>query len=198
MPLRVSVTKLVLQDLRPILIFFTWSINRKNHQRQLDSLQQALDIEQKAKTEQSRQKKKAESDFAELESQIDTANRVNGEQAKTVKKLQQQIKELQSMLDDEQRAREDGRDVTARSERRCNDLAQELDELKMAFEQVGNMVVVIFWFWCNFFHLATTYNALADLNPRFTWINKAIIKMKFYDLRNPVLRIIILFLRIYT
>ena len=101
-------------------------------------MQQALDVEQKAKTEQSRQKKKAEADFAELESQIDTANRVNGEQAKTVKKLQQQIKELQSMLDDEQRAREDGRDVTARSERRCNDLAQELDELKMAFEQVGN------------------------------------------------------------
>merc|ERR1719240_276187 len=89
---------------------------RKNHQRQMDSLQAALDSEQKAKAEQARQKKKVEGDFAELESSIDTANRVNADQGKTIKKLQQQIKELQSMLDDEQRAREDGRDVTSLSE----------------------------------------------------------------------------------
>ena len=49
---------------------------RKNHQRQLEALQQSLEEETKAKNEQSRQKKLADSQLNDLQSQLDATTKV--------------------------------------------------------------------------------------------------------------------------
>ena len=49
---------------------------RKNHQRQLEAVQQTLEEEVKAKNEQARQKKLREGENAELQSTIDANEKV--------------------------------------------------------------------------------------------------------------------------
>lgn len=49
---------------------------RKNHQRQLEAVQQTLEEEVKAKNEQARQKKLKESENAELQSAVDANEKV--------------------------------------------------------------------------------------------------------------------------
>merc|ERR1712002_73958 len=108
---------------------------RKNHHRQLESLQATIDAELRAKGELLKSRKKYETDILELEGQLYSATRGTGEYQKTVKKLQAQIKELQNMLDDESRGRDESRDAITRAERRANELAVQLDESRVALEQ---------------------------------------------------------------
>jgi len=110
--------------------------SRKNHQRQLESLQTVVDAELHAKGELQKSRKLLETSIGELEGQLDSANRSSGEYSKTIRKLQAQIKELQNMLDDETRARDEQRDAVSRADRRANDLAVQLDELRVANEQI--------------------------------------------------------------
>jgi len=108
--------------------------SRKNHYRQLDSLQAVVDAELNAKGELQRTRKILETSVLELEGQLDSANRCANENGKTIKKLQAQIKEFQLMLDDEARGRDEIRDSTTRAERRANELAVQLDETRVALE----------------------------------------------------------------
>lgn len=50
---------------------------RKNHQRQLDALQQSLEEENKAKNDANRQKKAAEERLYELEGNLESSQKVN-------------------------------------------------------------------------------------------------------------------------
>lgn len=65
---------------------------RKNHLRQLESLQATIDNELRTKGELQKGRKKFESDMLELEANLDVSNRNNIEYQKTVKKLQSQVK----------------------------------------------------------------------------------------------------------
>ena len=53
---------------------------RKNHQRQLDALQQSLEEESKAKNDATRQKKAAEERCYELEGNLEAAEKVSKHQ----------------------------------------------------------------------------------------------------------------------
>ena len=66
--------------------------SRKNHHRQLDSLQSVIDNEMRTKAELLKNRKKIESDLIDLESQLDITTRNSIEYQKTIKKLQVQIK----------------------------------------------------------------------------------------------------------
>merc|ERR1712002_1306930 len=94
--------------------------SRKNHQRQLESLQATIEAELRSKGELQKNRKKFESDILELEGQLESASRISGESQKTIKKLQAQIKELQGLLDDEGRSKDEARDSISRAERRAN------------------------------------------------------------------------------
>merc|ERR1712142_1296713 len=110
--------------------------SRKNHQRQLESLQEVVNNEVHAKGELQKNRKILEATISDMESQVDSANRSCGEYSKTVKKLQAQIKEMQVMLDNEGRDRDECRDQTIKAERRANELAVQLDETRVAMEQL--------------------------------------------------------------
>lgn len=66
--------------------------SRKNHQRQLESLQSTIDHELRTKSELMKGRKKLESDVVELEAALESANRNSGDSGKIIKKLQAQIK----------------------------------------------------------------------------------------------------------
>ena len=51
---------------------------RKNHQRQLEALQQSLEEETKAKNEQARQKKLADAQLNDLQGELDATVKVSG------------------------------------------------------------------------------------------------------------------------
>ena len=61
---------------------------RKTHQKGLDSMQQALEAETRAKGEAIRMKKKLESDIGELDTALEHANGANAEAQRTIKKYQ--------------------------------------------------------------------------------------------------------------
>ena len=65
---------------------------RKNHQRQLESLQNMIDAEQRSKSESIKNRKKQEADLAELEVQLEGTSRAAGDAQKIIKKLQAQVK----------------------------------------------------------------------------------------------------------
>jgi len=65
---------------------------RKNHQRQMEALQNTIDSELKSKSEFQKNKKKHDSDIAELENNLESALRNNGDYQKAIKKLQAQMK----------------------------------------------------------------------------------------------------------
>jgi len=109
--------------------------SRKNHQRQLESLQLVVESEVNAKGELQKGRKLLETTIYELEGQLDSANRCANENGRTIKKLQVQIKEMQNMLDDAGRERDEVRDGVCRAERRANELAVLLDETRVAAEQ---------------------------------------------------------------
>ena len=74
------------------LIFLTKNlVNRKNHQRAMESMQASLEAEQRSKCEALRIKKKLEGDINELEIALDHSNKANSEAQKSIKRYQVQI-----------------------------------------------------------------------------------------------------------
>ena len=80
---------------------------RKAHARSMESMQNSLESESRARADVSRQKKKVEADLADLEVALESTNRARAEAEKTVKKLQQQARELQMSLEEEQRFKDE-------------------------------------------------------------------------------------------
>ena len=73
------------------LIFLTKNlVNRKNHQRAMESMQASLEAEQRSKCEALRIKKKLEGDINELEIALDHSNKANSEAQKSIKRYQVQ------------------------------------------------------------------------------------------------------------
>ncbi|CAJ0928963.1 unnamed protein product, partial [Mesorhabditis belari] len=107
---------------------------RKNHQRAMESMQQSLENEQKAKTELGRLKKKLESDVTELELALDHANQANAEALRNLKKHQDQLIELQRQVEEEQRSRDELREQYFNVEKKVTLLQAEKEELTVAHD----------------------------------------------------------------
>merc|ERR1711997_968542 len=108
---------------------------RKNFQKAIDGMQNALEQESKGKAEALRMKKKLESDVGELEVALEHANAANQETQKTIKRYHQSIREQQVKLEDEQRAKEHARDDLLAAERRANTNQNALEEARTLLEQ---------------------------------------------------------------
>merc|ERR1711972_272694 len=87
---------------------------KKNFTKGIDGMQTAL--EQEAKAEALRMKKKLEADVSELETALEHANAANAETQKTIKKYHGSIRDAQAKLEGEQRAKEVTRDGLLASE----------------------------------------------------------------------------------
>ncbi len=83
------------------------TLNRKNHQHAIESIESSLEAEQRGKADAVRAKKKLEGEINELEAALDSANRGRMEAEKNVKKHQAAINELRQQIEDEHRAREE-------------------------------------------------------------------------------------------
>ncbi|CAB1439974.1 unnamed protein product [Pleuronectes platessa] len=108
---------------------------RRNHQRNLDSMQATLDAECKSRNEAVRLRKKMEGDLNEMEVQLSHANRQASESQKLLRSLQVQIKDIQMELDDTIHKNEELKEQVAVTERRNNLLAAEVEELRALLEQ---------------------------------------------------------------
>ncbi|CAL4122396.1 unnamed protein product [Meganyctiphanes norvegica] len=108
---------------------------RKVHQKAIESMQNALEAEAKAKAEALRMKKKLESDINELEISLDHTNKSNGDIGKQIKKVQNEIKELQDRALEEQHIASEYREQFGIAERRANALHGELEESRTLLEQ---------------------------------------------------------------
>jgi len=108
---------------------------RKNHHRQMESMQASLEAEAKGRAEAMRMKKKLETDINELEVSVERANIDTMESQKTIKRVQMELKELQIALEEEERSRAEVREALGLSERRANALHGELEESRTLLEQ---------------------------------------------------------------
>jgi len=108
---------------------------KKNHQRQLDSLQGMVDSAGKGSADIIKARKKLEEQLMDAEGQLDSASRVNAENQKTIKRLQGAIKEASLGADDAEAAKGDLRDAVTRAERKAADIAAALEEARMATDQ---------------------------------------------------------------
>merc|ERR1712142_1211236 len=107
---------------------------RKNHQRQLDAMQSALEAESRSKAESLRMKKKLEHDINELELAYETANRQKIDAEKNIKNNQQQVKEIQIQIEEAQRSTTEARELFQSSERKALVLSGELEEVRAQLE----------------------------------------------------------------
>merc|ERR1711983_678915 len=101
---------------------------RKNHQRTMDSMQDSLDAESRAKAEALRIKKKLESDINELEIALDHANKANSEAHKSIKRYQAQLRDVEGLFEEESRQRRELGEKAGLADRRANALQGELEE----------------------------------------------------------------------
>merc|ERR1711894_576060 len=101
----------------------------------IESMQAALEVESKGKTEGTRMKKKLESDVGELEIALEHSNANNLETQKSIKKYQQQIREAAGKLEEEQRAKEMARDAHIVAERKAHAMQNALEEARTLLEQ---------------------------------------------------------------
>merc|ERR1711915_1138464 len=108
---------------------------RKVHQKAIESMQNSLEAEAKAKAEALRMKKKLESDINELEISLDHSNKSNGDISKQIKKVQVEIKDLQDRAMEEQHLASEYREQFGVAERRANALHGELEESRTLLEQ---------------------------------------------------------------
>lgn len=108
---------------------------RKNFQKAIDSMQNALEQESKGKAEAIRMKKKLEADVIELDTALEHANAANQETQKTIKRYHQSIRDTQGRLEDEQRAKEICRDHLLGAERKANANQNALEEARTLLEQ---------------------------------------------------------------
>ncbi|KHN83384.1 Myosin-4 [Toxocara canis] len=102
---------------------------RKNHQRSLDSIQAALENEQKEKGELQRMKKKLEMDVNSLENALMHANMANEDAQRNIAKYSEQVGELQQVLEEERTQREQFKDDFANAEKRLAITQSEKEEL---------------------------------------------------------------------
>ncbi|XP_037074828.1 myosin heavy chain, muscle-like [Pollicipes pollicipes] len=108
---------------------------RKNHQRQMESMQASLEAEAKGRAEAMRMKKKLETDINELEVSVERANIETMEGQKTIKRVQAELRDVQVQLEEEERSRAQVREALSLSERRANALHGELEESRTLLEQ---------------------------------------------------------------
>jgi len=108
--------------------------SRKNHQRQLESVQASIEAEIRSKTEQARLRKKAEKDLSDAEVGLENEKRAHQETLKNLKKLQQALKDAQQALEEETRSRDEMREAASRAERRLADKESELEEIRTSYE----------------------------------------------------------------
>merc|ERR1712072_1537285 len=112
-----------------------FAATRKNFGKAVDNMQNALEQENKGKSEAIRMKKKLESDVGELEVSLDHANAANIETQKVIKRYHQQIRDLQCKLEDGQRAKEICRDQLIAADRRAHSMQNALEESRTLLEQ---------------------------------------------------------------
>ncbi|XP_026557897.1 myosin-3-like [Pseudonaja textilis] len=108
---------------------------KRNHQRIVETMQNALDAEIRSRNEAIRIKKKMEGDLNEMEIQLSHANRLAAETQKHLRNVQGQLKDTQLHLDDALRGQEDLKEQLAMVERRANLMQAEIEELRAALEQ---------------------------------------------------------------
>ncbi|XP_070793601.1 myosin-3 [Pituophis catenifer annectens] len=108
---------------------------KRNHQRTVETMQNALDSEIRSRNEAIRIKKKMEGDLNEMEIQLSHANRIAVETQKHLRNVQGQLKDTQLHLDDALRGQEDLKEQLAMVERRANLMQAEIEELRAALEQ---------------------------------------------------------------
>uniref|UniRef100_A0A8C5SB73 Myosin heavy chain 3 n=1 Tax=Laticauda laticaudata TaxID=8630 RepID=A0A8C5SB73_LATLA len=108
---------------------------KRNHQRTVETMQNALDAEIRSRNEAIRIKKKMEGDLNEMEIQLSHANRLATETQKHLRNVQGQLKDTQLHLDDALRGQEDLKEQLAMVERRANLMQAEIEELRASLEQ---------------------------------------------------------------
>jgi DNA repair exonuclease SbcCD ATPase subunit len=108
---------------------------RRNHQKLLEQMQEALETESKAKAELLRTRKKLEADVAELEAALEQAHQIKEENQRNIRKYQDGIQRATQEMEDEQRARDGARDGLVAAERKTNSLANALEESRTMLEQ---------------------------------------------------------------
>jgi len=108
---------------------------KRNHQKMLEQMQEALEAECKAKAELMRTKKKLEADVGELEASLEQANQVHEENLRNIRKYQDNIQKANLQLEDEQRAKDIARERLVNSERKANSLQNALEEARTMLEQ---------------------------------------------------------------
>ena len=108
---------------------------RKNFQKAIDGMQQALETESKGKAEAVRMKKKLEADVSELEISLEHANAANQETQKVIKGYHERIRVGQSGLENEQRAKDVARDNLLATNRKANSMQNALEEARTLLEQ---------------------------------------------------------------
>jgi len=109
--------------------------SRRNHQRQLESLQSTVDEGEKLKADLQKNAKTAAATIAKLEGELDTATRAAADAAKNVKKLTSAAKELTLAIEEETIGRDAAKASAAAAEKRANELAHLVDEGGLALEQ---------------------------------------------------------------
>uniref|UniRef100_A0A183TYJ1 Myosin motor domain-containing protein n=1 Tax=Toxocara canis TaxID=6265 RepID=A0A183TYJ1_TOXCA len=109
---------------------------RKNHQRSLESVQVATEIERKHKGELQKIKKKLESDVSDLETALLHANAANEDAQRNIARYSEQISELQTVLEEEQQRREQFRVDFIASEKRLATAQAEKEELSTRLLQM--------------------------------------------------------------
>merc|ERR1712002_144958 len=107
---------------------------RKNQSKALESMQAALEVESKAKTE-AIMKKKLETDVGDLEIALEHANANNAETQKTIQKYQLQIRDVQVKFEEESRAKGLAQDSLVAAERKANANKNALEEARTLLEQ---------------------------------------------------------------
>ncbi|CAL8302248.1 unnamed protein product [Merluccius merluccius] len=108
---------------------------KRNHQRNVDILQSALDSETRSRNDAMRLKKKLEGDINEMEIRLGHANRQASDATKQFRSLQSQYKDTQVHLDEALHSLEDMKEQLAMAERRSALLATEVEEIREAVEQ---------------------------------------------------------------
>ncbi|KAJ8413748.1 hypothetical protein AAFF_G00082550 [Aldrovandia affinis] len=108
---------------------------KRNSQRVIESMQNALDSEVRSRNDALRIKKKMEGDLNEMEVQLSHANRQAAEAQTQLRNVQGQLKDAQLHLDDALRGEEALKEQVAMVERRNALMQAEIEELRAALEQ---------------------------------------------------------------
>merc|ERR1719483_1187191 len=108
---------------------------RKNQSKGLESMQAALEVETKSKTEALRMKKKLETDVLDLETGLEHANAANAETQKTIQKYSLQVRDVQAKPEQESHAKAAAHDALVTAEQKCNANRNALEESRTMLEQ---------------------------------------------------------------